>query len=67
MQHVFRYNTSNDSVLFYRFENQGRHTVHIHMLACFRKIGNINIDYIRVTIPKDNTFLAYLVRFIFIL
>ena len=48
---------------FQHFENQDRHTVHIHMLVWLNKIQNIDLDHIRATVPKDNTFLAYLVRY----
>ena len=53
----------NVSIEFHRFENQDRHTVHIHMLAWLNKIQSIDIDHIRATVPKDTSFLAYLVRY----
>ena len=37
--------------------------MHIHMLVWLNNIQNVDLDYIRATIPKDNTFLAYLVRY----
>ena len=56
---------SNVNVSFQRFENQGRKTIHMHMLVWLKSIGNLNISNIRATIPTDHTYLAYLVRIIY--
>ena len=59
---VFRNNRSNVSLVFHQFENQGRHTVHTHILVWLKNVANIDVDHIRASIPKDDTFLACLVR-----
>ena len=56
---------SNVNVSFQHFENQGRKTIHMHMLVWLKSIGNLNISNIRATIPTDHTYLAYLVRIIY--
>ena len=62
---IFRRNRSNVQLLFQRFENQGRHTVHTHMLVWLKEVTNIDVDHIRASVPKDNTFLAYLVSLLY--
>ena len=61
----FRHNRSNVELLFQRFENQDRHTVHTHLLVWLKEVANIDVDHIRVSIPKDNTFLVYLVSLLY--
>ena len=61
----FRHNRSNVELLFQWFENQDRHTVHTHLLVWLKEVANIDVDLIRVSIPKDNTFLAYLVSLLY--
>ena len=56
---------SNVNVSFQRFENQGRKTIHMHMLVWLKSIGNLNVSNIRATIPTDHTYLAYFVRIIY--
>ena len=63
---VLRKPGSNVNVSFHRFENQGRHSVHMHMLFWLKSLINVNVSNLRATIPDDHTYLAYLVRLIFI-
>ena len=62
---IFRRNRSNVQLLFQQFKNQGRHTVHTHMLVWLKEVTNIDVDHIRASVPKDNTFLAYLVSLLY--
>ena len=62
---IFRHMRSNVTLLFNRFENQDRHTVHTHLLVWLKEAANIDIHHIRASIPKDNTFLAYLVSLLY--
>ena len=57
--------TSNINVAFHRFENQDRHTVHMHMLICLKNLGTVNLNHLRATIPNDHTYLLYLVKIVF--
>lgn len=57
-----RKNNSNVNVSFPRFKNQGCHTVHMHLVVWFQKLGTINLDRIRASLPDDYKKLAYLVR-----
>ena len=56
---------SNVNVSFHRFENQGRHTVHMYLLAWLKHLGSINLDRIGATAPNDDSQLAYLVRTVY--
>lgn len=58
----YRKSTSNVNVSFHRFENRGRHTIHMHLLVWLENLGTINLDRIRASIPDDYSRLAYLVR-----
>ena len=60
-----RKNTSNVNISFHRFENQGRHTVHMHLLVWLQNLGSINLDRVRATVPNDDSQLAYLVRIVY--
>ena len=55
-------NKSNVNIFFHRFENQGRHTVHMHLLVWLENLGSINPDRLRATIPDDDSQLVYLIR-----
>ena len=57
--------TSNINVAFHRFENQDRHTVHMHMLIWLKNLGTVNLNHLRATIPNDHTYLLYLVKIVF--
>lgn len=63
--HVFSYNQlktrSNIKTYFYRFEFQGRGTVHMHLLVWLNDITKTQHRLIRADIPNDNPDLAYLV------
>lgn len=62
LQLCCRKNASNLHVSFYRFENQGLHTVHIHLLVWLENLAVINLDRVRASNPDDYSKLAYLVR-----
>ena len=52
----------NLNVYFHRFEKQGGHTVHTHMLVWVKEIERINLNQIKASIPNDHSLLVYLVR-----
>ena len=58
----FRHKINNINTYFHRFENQGRHTVHSHVLVWIKQLKNIVLECIKATVPLDNTPLAHLVR-----
>ena len=58
----FRHKRNNINTCFHRFENQGRHTVHSHVLVWIKQLKNIVLERIKATVPLDNTTLAHLVR-----
>ena len=53
---------NNINSYFYRFENQGRHTVDLHALFSIKLLQNIALERIKATVPLDNTVLAHLAR-----
>ena len=65
---IFRHRLNSKvtfTLLFNRFENQDRHTVHTHLLVWLKEAANIYVDHIRASIPKNNTFLTYLVSLLY--
>ena len=61
-----RHKRNNVNTYFHRFENQGRHTVHSHVLVWMKQLKNIALERIKATVPFDNTPLAHLVRHFFL-
>lgn len=65
-QHIFTYNgkknMKNIQTYFYRFEFQGRGTVHLHLLVWIKNLAQINYKYIRADIPDNDPDLAFLVH-----
>ena len=57
-----RHKRNNVNTYFHRFENQGRHTVHSHVLVWMKQLKNIALERIKATAPFDNTLLSHLVR-----
>ena len=62
----YRKDNPNANVSFHRFENQGCHTVHIHMLVWLKSVKQVDMDRIRASIPSDVSYVAYLVRLFFV-
>ena len=46
---------SNVNISFHQFENQGRHTVHMHLLVWLQTLGSINLGRIRAAVPNDDS------------
>jgi hypothetical protein len=61
--HVFNYNNiatfSNVQTYFYRFEFQGRGTVHVHLLVWLKDIKRIRLKLLRADIPWADPQLSY--------
>ena len=47
------------------YSNDSKIKIHTHLLGWLNKIPNIDVHHIRASIPKDNTFLAYLVSLLY--
>ena len=60
---VFSYNnlktTRNVQTYFYRFEFQGRGTVHMHMLVWLKDLSKIQLPRVRADIPAENEEMAF--------
>ena len=59
---VIRGKRRNVNVYFHHNENQGRHTVHTHMLVWVKNLEYVNMNQFKASIPNDHNLLAYLVR-----
>ena len=60
----YRKKTLNIIVSFQRFENQDRHTIHLHMLLWLENFASVNSNHKRASIPTNHRYLGYLVRLI---
>jgi hypothetical protein len=62
---VFNYNNissfSNIQTYFYRFEFQGRGTVHVHLLVWLKDLKRIRLNLLRADIPWHHPDLSFLV------
>ena len=61
--HLFNYNhiatTSNVNTYFYRFEFQGRGTVHVHLIVWLKDLSKIRLKLVRSDIPWNDKNLAF--------
>ena len=65
-KHVFNYNTiaapKNILTYFYRFDYQGRGTVHFHLLVWLKHVERIQHHLLRADCPDDTSHLKYYVK-----
>ena len=54
-------------IYFHRVDNQGRHTVHTHMLVWVKEIPRMDLAKFKVSIPQDDSLMSYLVIYLFVL
>ena len=52
----FRHKRNNINTHFDRFKNQGRHTVHSHVLVWIKQLQKISQERIEATVPLDKLF-----------
>ena len=54
-------------IYFHGVDNQGRHTVHTHMLVWVKEIPRMDLAKFKVSIPQDDSLMSYLVIYLFVL
>ena len=62
-EHIFNYNglqnRNNVNTYFYRFEFQGRGTVHLHLLVWLKNMKQIQHSFIRADVPWEDLGIAF--------